>query len=133
MFGEGDDVFWAFAQWRNAKLELAEAVKEIAAEAAGLDCGFEILIGGGDDAHINVDVAIPAETVKGLAVENTKQLDLHLQLQFADFVEEKCAFVGEFEKAGLGGIGSAEGSFFITEQFAFDQIFRGRGPVAFVP
>src|ERR1700722_12155767 len=115
MLGEGDNVFRALAQGRNAKLKLAKAVKEIAAETASLDCGFEILIGGGDDAHVDFNFAMAAEAVEGLPVENAQKFDLHLQLQLADFVEEERAFVGEFEKAGFGGIGSAEGAFLVAK------------------
>ena len=108
---------------------MAEAVEEILAEAAILDRGFEILIGGGDDADIDVDLAVTAETVEGLAVEDAQQFHLSLRLQFADFVEEKSAFVGQFEQAGLGDVGAAEGAFFVSEEFALHQVFGKRGAV----
>jgi hypothetical protein len=38
-----------------------------------------------------------------------------LQLQFADFIEEKRTFVGQFEQTGLGGIGARKRAFFIAE------------------
>ena len=93
MFREGDDVLGALAQRRNAELKLAETVKEILAKAAFLDRGFKILIGGGDNANIDSDLAVTAKTIKGLAVEYAQQFHLSLQLQFADFVEEQSALV----------------------------------------
>src|ERR1700722_7690210 len=104
MLGEGDNVFRALAEGRNAKLKLAKAAKEIAAETARLDCGFEILIGGGDDGHVDFNFGMAADAAEGLRVDSAKKFDFHLQLQLADFVEEGRAFVGEFEKAGFGGI-----------------------------
>src|SRR5579864_1274337 len=118
MFREGNDVFGSLAQ-----RELAEAVKQILAEAAFFDCGFEILIGSGDNADVDVNFAVAAETVEGLAIEHAQQFHLGLQLQFADFVEKKGALVGHFEEAWLGNIGSAESSFFISEEFALHQVF----------
>ncbi len=104
-------------------------MKEILAEAAILDRSFEVLIGGGDNADVDFNFAVAAETIEGLAVEHTQQLDLSLRLQFADLVEEERALVGEFEEPGLGGIGAAERAFFVSEEFALDQVFGKRGAV----
>src|ERR1700722_20943467 len=87
--GQGNDVFGALAQRGNAKLELAETVKKILAESACFDHGFEILIGGRDNADIDMDLAVAAETVEGLAVEHAQKFYLRLQLQFANFIKEK--------------------------------------------
>src|ERR1035438_9712010 len=114
---------------RSVIRKLPEAVEEILAEAAFLDRGFEILVGGGDNANIDVDLAVAAETVEGLAIEHAQQLHLSLQLQFPDFVEEKSALVGQFEKAGFGSIGATEGALFIPEEFAFHQVLGKRGAV----
>ena len=129
MFGERNDIFGTLAQRRNAKLKLSETMKEILAEAAFAHRGFEILVGGGNDADIHLDLAMPAETVEGLAIEHAQQLDLRLQLQFADFVEEERALVGQFEESGLGSVSAAERAFFVSEQFALHQIFGKRGAV----
>jgi hypothetical protein len=47
---------------------------------------------------------------------------LNVRWQFADFIEEKRAFVGQFEQSRLGTVGSAESSFFIAKQFAFNEM-----------
>ena len=133
MFGEGDDILGALAQRRNAQLELSKAVEEVLTEAAFFDGGFEILVSGGDDADVDFNLAVTAETVEGLAIEHAQEFHLSLQLQFADFVEEESAFLGEFEKAGLRGIGAAEGAFFVSEEFAFDEVFGEGGAVDIDP
>ncbi len=129
MFSQGNDVFRTLAQRRNAELELAEAMKKILAKAAFFDRSFEILIGGGDDADIDFDFAVAAETVERLAIQHAQKLDLSLQLQFADFVEKKSTFVGQFEEARFRNIGAAEGAFFVSEEFALHQILGKRGAV----
>ena len=129
MFGEGNDVLGALPEWRNAELNLTETVKEILAEPAFFDRGFEILVGGSDNADIDLDLAVAAEAVERLAVEHAQQFHLRLQLQFADFVEEKRAPVGHFEQALFGGVGAAEGTFLVSEEFALDEILRKRSAV----
>ena len=126
MFGEGNNVLRSLAQRWNTELELSEAMEKILTEAAVLDRSFEVLVGGGDDADVNFNLAVAAETVERLTVEYAQQLDLSLQLQLADFVKEKCALVGKFKETGLGGIGAAEGAFFVSEEFAFDEVL-GKG------
>ena len=129
VFGKGNDVLRTLSQRGNAQLELTEAVKKILAEAAISHRGFEILVGGGDNAYINFDFAMAAETVEGLAIEHAQQFHLSLQLQFADFVEKKRALVGHFEQPGLGGVGAAESAFFVSEKLALDEIFGKRRAV----
>src|SRR5580704_10722106 len=124
VLGQGDDILGTLPQRRHAKLKLAETVKKILAKTAGAYGSVEILIGGGDDTDIDCDLAMASEAVEGRTIQHAQQLDLGLKLQFPDFVEEKRAFVGQFEQAGLGGIGAGEGAFFIAEQLALDQILR---------
>src|SRR5271165_3239010 len=120
MFGQGDDIFRPLAQRGHAQLKLAQAMKQVLTEAPGLHGGFEILVGGGDDTHVYFDLAMPAQTVERLAIENAQQLDLRLRLQFSDFVEEERSLVGQFKKPGLGSVGAAEGTLFVSEKFALD-------------
>ena len=82
------------------------------------------MVGSGYDAHIHRDFAVSAEPVEGITVQNPQQLYLSLKLQLCDFVEKECAFVGEFEESRLGRIGASERAFLVSEQFAFDQVFR---------
>src|ERR1700722_754463 len=129
MLGQRHNILGTLAQRWHTELQLAQAMEKILAEAAIAHGAFEILVGGGDDAYVDFYLAMSAETVEGLTVEHAQQLDLRLQLQFADFVEEQRAAVREFEQAGLGRVGAAEGSFFVSEEFALHQIFRKRGAV----
>ena len=78
-----------------------QAIVEVLAEAALLRQRLEVLVGGGQDAHVD-----------GLALQRTKgqelpllhhpqQLGLHLQGHGADLVEQDRAAVGGLQQAGL--------------------------------
>jgi hypothetical protein len=49
------NVFLAVAQRRHEERDHVEAVEEVFAEVAAGDLLFEVLVGGGDDAHVDVD------------------------------------------------------------------------------
>src|SRR5271154_6525081 len=129
VLGQRDDVFRTLAQRRHAKLELAETMEKILAEAAGGDGGVEILVRRGDDPDVDCDLAVASQAVEGRSVEHAQQLDLSLKLEFSDFIEKERALVGEFEQAGLGRIRAGEGALFVTEQLALDQVLGQRSTV----
>src|ERR1700685_965163 len=126
MFGKGNDIFRTFAQRRHAQLKLAKTMKEILTEAPGQNGSIEILIGSSHDAHIDGDFAVSAEPIERMTVQNTQQFYLSLKLQLSNFIEEECALVGELEESGLRRIGPGKRAFLVSEQFAFDQVFRYR-------
>jgi hypothetical protein len=97
---------------------------EIAAKAALLHQVLEIMVGSGHNAHIHGDLFASAQAVIRHAIEHAQQLYLDLQVEIADFIQEKRTFVGHFKEARLLGIGPAEGAFFITKKLAFHQVLR---------
>src|SRR5690349_8302963 len=99
-------------------------MEEVLPEATVAYGCLEILIGGGNDANVHLNLAVTAQAVERLPIQHAEQFHLRLQLQLANFVEEERALVGEFEQAGLRRISAAERAFLIAKQFAFDQIFR---------
>src|SRR5579871_5686416 len=129
MFSQGNNILGPLAQRRNPELELTEAMKEVLAESSLPYGSFQILVGCGNDANVNLDLAVSTETIERLTVEHAQKFHLRLQLQFADFVQKKCSLVRQFEQSGLGAVGPAEGPFFIAEEFTFNQIFRKRGAI----
>jgi len=97
------------------KLKLAETMKKVLAKTPRRDSGVEILIGGGDDADIYGDLTVASQTVEGRSVQHAQKLNLSLKLQFADFIEEERALVGELKQAGLGRIRASKCALFIAE------------------
>src|SRR5271168_4502897 len=108
MFGQRDDVFGPLPQRGHAELKLAETMKKILAKAAGGDGSVEILVGGGNYTDVDRDFTVASQAVEGRTIQHAQQFDLRLNLEFTDFVEEKCAFVGKFKQTGLGCIGAGE-------------------------
>ena len=60
MLGQGNDILGALAQRGHTQLKLAEPMEKILAKAAGGNGGIEILIGGGNDTDIDLDLAVTA-------------------------------------------------------------------------
>ena len=97
------DVLLAVAQRRNEEGDDVEPVEEVFAEVAAGDLLFEVLVGGGDDAHIDVDGMGGADREEALFVEGAEDLGLGLEAHVANLVEEERPTVGAFEGAALFG------------------------------
>ncbi|MDT4824412.1 hypothetical protein FQZ97_576590 [compost metagenome] len=118
------NVFHTLAQRRHLDGEYVEAVIEVFAEAAGLDHLLEVLVGGGDDAHIDVLRLVAAHALEGALLQHAQQLDLHRQRHVADLVEEQGAAVGQLEAPCPAGDGTGEGTLLVAEEFALQQLRR---------
>ena len=125
------NVFAAFAQRRQIQSDDVDAVEEILAEAAGGDFVGKIAIGGADDARVGSALLGVADAAVGAVLEELKSFGLKAEVEFGDFVEEERAVIGEFDIAGLGGVGVGEGAFFVAEEFAFKERAGNRGAVDF--
>jgi hypothetical protein len=115
MFDERGDVFAALAQGRQAQGEDEDAVKEILAEFAVADLGFEVAMCGDYDANIDGDGALAADAFNFSFFEDAEEFGLHSERHVADFVEKDCAVLGLLELAEMATCGSGEGSFFVAE------------------
>src|ERR1700722_18754886 len=111
----------ALAQGRHMHGNYVEAKIKIFAEGAGFIRGFEIAIGGGDDADIDFYPLIGADGTDFFLLQYAQELRLQFERQFANFVEKNGAAVGSLEKSLLRFQRAGEGSFFIAEEFAFDE------------
>src|SRR5690554_1770126 len=117
------DVFPALRQFGQVYANYVQAVEQVFAEAAGLHQFFQILVCGGDDAHIHFDgggAAYPVELAIG---QYSQQSGLGVGGHIADFVQKQGAAVGLLKTALAGGAGAGEGAFFVAEQFRFNQVF----------
>ena len=66
----------------------------------------------------------PPSRRKRLLFQHPQQLGLQHQRDFADFVQEQRAFVGQLEDAAFLRAGVGEGALFVAEQLAFEQRLR---------
>src|SRR5690554_3230575 len=117
------DVFPAFGQFGQVYADYVQTVEQILPEAAGLHQFFQVLVRGGDDAHIHLDGGGAAYPVKLAVGQYPQQSGLGVGGHVADFVQEQSAAVGLLEPALAGGRSAGEGTFFVAEQFRFNQVF----------
>ncbi len=66
--GEEGDVLFALAQGRDVEGDDVEAVEEVLAEVAAGDLLFEVFVGSGDDADVDVCGGGGADGVEALLV-----------------------------------------------------------------
>jgi hypothetical protein len=53
-----------------------EAIKQITAEAPGVDGGLQVPVGGGDHPDVDADGTIAADTLKLVFLQNTQEGNL---------------------------------------------------------
>jgi len=127
MGDEGGNIFLALAQRRNLQGKNVEAEKQIPPEGAFLRHGVKVAVGGGDDAHVDVDDPVPADAENFLFLQGAQQAHLCGKAHFADLVQKQRAPVGQFKHAGLAALARpGKGPFFVAEELAFEQMF-GQG------
>ena len=101
MLGEQGNIFAAGAQRRQIDGDDVEAVEEVLAEAALADLLAQVDVGGGEDAHVDLNLLNAAEMHEALVLENAQDFGLGVHAHGGDFVEEERAAVGDLEEAFL--------------------------------
>jgi hypothetical protein len=104
--GERHDVLAPVAQRRDADVEHVEAVVEVEAERAARHLVRELLVRGGDDAHVDGEVARAAEPPEGHLLEHLEQLGLRREGHLADLVEQQRPPVGLLEQPRFWALAS---------------------------
>src|SRR5262245_29530531 len=95
------DVLRTASQRRQVHGDHVQAIEQILAELSFAGEDFQIDVGGGDHANVNLDLLDAAEVHELPVLEHAKDFGLGLQAHGADFIEENCAAVGDFEQAFL--------------------------------
>ena len=91
-----------------------------------LDRDAQVLVGRGDDAHVDLDRDAAADRRVLALLEHAQQLRLRLHRHVADLVEEERAAVGLLEPAGAAGHRAGEGALLVAEELGLDQLARDR-------
>src|ERR1700722_5915424 len=129
MRSEYRNVVPAFAQRRDFQGKNAQPVVQIRAEPPLTDEAIEVVIGGGNDAHLGVTCAVTTDRLKLAVLQHAEQLGLHFWRQIADLVEKKSAAVRQLKAPDSIGHGPAKGALNVTKQLAFEQLARNRTAV----
>src|SRR6266568_6589429 len=120
------DVAATVAQRRHQHRHNADAIVKVGAKFVAGHRFFEILVGRRDNAHIDLDGVVAADSLKFLFLQYAQKLGLEGGRDFADLVEKNRALVGEFE-APLARINRAgKCPLFMAEQLGLKDRFRQR-------
>ena len=123
---EHRDVFTPLAQSGQAQADHVQAVEQVFTETTFLDALLQILVGGGNHAHIGFDSAVPTHAVEVPVRQHPQQARLQVKRHVTNFVEEQRTAVGLLEAAPARSLRASEGPAFVTEEFALQQILRDR-------
>src|SRR5690606_10813871 len=90
---EQRDVLTALAERRQIDVQDVQPEIQVAAEPSDLDELTQRLVGGCDDAHVDLDLGLAAESSEPLLLERAQQLRLSRERHLADLIEEQRAAV----------------------------------------
>src|SRR6266699_2008503 len=117
------------AQRREHDRDDVQAVVEVLAEAPRLHLGLEVLVGGGEDADVDLERAVAAHPLELALLEHAQDLRLRLERHVADLVEEERAAVSDLELPLARRDRPREGALLVAEELALDQLARERSAV----
>src|SRR6266850_5549843 len=100
MLCEQRDVIYAVPERRHLNREDVQPVKKIFAEPARCCFILQVAICRRDDSNLGYPGSVVADALISLFLQDAKQLALHLQSHFPDFIEENCPAMGGLERAG---------------------------------
>ncbi|MNL33460.1 hypothetical protein D3C87_1553720 [compost metagenome] len=129
MPGQHQHIVAPLAQGRNRHRVHREPVIQVGPEQTFANAVRQVPVGGGDDAHIDVQRLVGAQALDLAILQRTQQLRLHRQGQFTDFVEKQRAAVGRIEASGAVTGGAGKGAFDMAEQFTLRQRLRQGGAI----
>jgi hypothetical protein len=118
------DVIESFAEWREVDFKCVDAEEEVFAEVAFLNHLLEFTVGGADDSDIDMEGFVVADASDFAGFEEPEELNLHAFIEFSEFIEEQCASIGDFEESSSVCICAGECAAAVSEEFAFDEVFR---------
>ena len=94
-----------------------------------LDPRLQVLVGGGDDAHVDLHRRLPADAIELALRQHAQQPRLQRRRHVADFIEKQSAAVGLLEAAAAQRVGAGESALLVAEQFGLQQVRREGGGV----
>ena len=105
----------------HVHLHHVQAVVEVLAEAPLGHLAHQILVGGGDDAHVHLDGLRAAQPLELALLEHAQELHLGGQGHLAHLVEEEGAAVGALEAALAAGHRAGEGAPLDAEELRLED------------
>jgi hypothetical protein len=124
LFGQGNDFRRTRLQRRNIEYELAQAIIQVASKKPFFDPLVEAPVRRGNDPHVNGFGTRIANTIDSPILEHPQEFRWEIQGQFADFIEQQRAAVGNVEMAWLVAGSARKCAALVPEHFAFEHGLR---------
>ena len=119
---EHGHVLVPLAQCGQAQADDVEAVEQVLAETAFLDAPLQVLVGGGNHAHMGLDGRMATHAVELAVRQHTQQACLQVKRHVADFVEEQRAALGLLKPPAPLRLRAGEGATLMAEEFGLEQV-----------
>src|SRR5205814_7150257 len=126
---EGEDVLAALAERRYLDPHDVEPVVEVGAELAPRDHGLEVLVRRRDDAHVDRDGLVRADSPDLALLQHAEELGLEARAHLPDLVEEERSAASGLEDPGVGGDRAGERALLVTEERALEEGIGERATV----
>ena len=126
---EHGHVLVPLAQRGQAQADHVEAVEQVLAEATFLDALLQVLVRGGNHAHMGLDGRVAAHPVELAVRQHAQKTRLQIKRHVADFIEEQRAALGLLEAAAPLRLRTGEGAALVAEEFALQQVLGNGGGV----
>ena len=122
-------VLLPFAKRRHLDAYDIKPEKQVFPESARLNLVLYDPIGGGDDTYVNGRVGNAAYPPYGLFLYEPQKLHLKLPRQFRHLVQKKRSAVRHLDEPRLIDHSPCKSPFYVSEEFALDEILRNRAAV----
>ena len=121
MVGEQEDVVITLPQRRHSDHFKCEPVEQVGLEAAFLNQGRQVGVGGSHDSHIDLLRLGAADPLKAAVLHRAENLFLNLDGDQPDLIEQERPAVGCLKASGPAGGRTREGSPLVTKEFRLHQ------------
>ena len=118
------NIFHAFAQRRQSDRDDIQSEIEVLAKEALIDQVPEILVGCRNNANIRLDRRSSSDSGVLSLLQYPQEPCLSLHRHVANLVKEQRTTICLFETAGASVLSAGKCTFFVPEQFSFDQVPR---------
>ena len=127
--GQQQDVARTLAQRRQGDDIESQPIQQVVPEAAGPRQPGQILVGGGDQAHIAMQGLAPAHPLELAVLDDPQQLLLHQGRSVRQFVQKQGAAIRPLEPPLMDFGGAGVGADLVAEQLVFQQGVGNGGAV----
>ena len=124
--GKWQHVGKSFAKGWDTQFDDAQTEVQVRAKSPFLDGLFEVTIRRSYNTDIGPYRLVATEPFKGMALEDSQEFGLDFHAHLPEFIQEHRAGVSQFELADFSIRRTGEGTFFVPEEFAFQER-RGEG------